>query len=61
MSYSEEEVNPLNDKDFVAGFMGVINAEDNPIDVLTIVHRAISFDEAEKQQQVFEKLKQDYL
>ena len=34
--------------------MGVIKAGDSPIDVLTIVHKAISFDEAEKEQNIFE-------
>ncbi|MEO6328393.1 MAG: hypothetical protein ABIO55_05655 [Ginsengibacter sp.] len=54
MNYSLGEVSPLNLEDFTKGFMGVINAGDSPIDVLTIVHHAISFDEAEKQQQQFE-------
>lgn len=54
MNYSEEEVSPLNGENFASGFMGVISAGDNPIDVLTIVHHAISFDDAEKQQQTFE-------
>lgn len=54
MNYSEQEVSPLNNEDFTTGFMGVINAGDSPIDVLTIVHHAILFDEAEKEQNVFE-------
>jgi hypothetical protein len=54
MNYSEQEVSPLNKEDFTVGFMGVINAGDSPIDVLTIVHRAISFEKAEKEQTVFE-------
>lgn len=54
MNYSQEEVNPLNEEDFISGFMGVISAGDSPIDVLTVVHRDLSFDEAEKQQNIFE-------
>lgn len=54
MNYSEEEVSPLNKEDFISGFMGIISGGDSPIDVLTVVHRAISFDEAEKQQKIFE-------
>ena len=54
MNYSEEEVKPLNHEDFINGFMGVISAGETPIDVLTIVHRAIQFDDAEKEQERFE-------
>lgn len=54
MNYSQEEVNPLYKEDFISGFIGVISGGDSPIDVLTIVHRDLSFDEAEKQQNIFE-------
>jgi hypothetical protein len=54
MKYSQEEVGPLNKEDFIGGFMGVIGGGESPIDVITVVHRAISFDEAEKEQSVFE-------
>ncbi len=54
MNYSEEEVSPLNNEDFIGGFMGVINSGESAIDVITVVHYAISFDEAEKKQTIFE-------
>ncbi|MEJ7672518.1 MAG: hypothetical protein WKF59_07365 [Chitinophagaceae bacterium] len=54
MKYSQEEVGPLNKEDFIGGFMGVISGGESPIDVITVVHRAISFDEAEKEQSIFE-------
>ncbi len=54
MKYSQEEVGPLNKEDFIGGFMGVIGGGESSIDVITVVHRAISFDEAEKEQSIFE-------
>ncbi len=54
MNYLQEEVNLLNEEDFTTGFMGVISGGDSPIDVITIVHRALSFDKAEKDQNIFE-------
>lgn len=54
MKYSEEEVSPLYKEDFIGGFMGVMNSGESPIDVITVVHRALSFDEAEKKQNIFE-------
>lgn len=54
MGYTQEEVKSLDEEDFVMGFMGVISAGENPIDVLTIVHHSLSFDEAEKDKNIFE-------
>lgn len=54
MKYSEREVAPLYQEDFTIPFMGNFGSEGNDIDVLTIVHHAISFDEAEKNKNVFE-------
>jgi hypothetical protein len=54
MHYSAEEITPLHDKDFTTYFMGSIGTEEAKIDVITIVHYAISYDEAEMQKQVFE-------
>ena len=54
MNYSQEEVGTLHNEDFMSGFMGVISAGESPIDVITIVHHAISFDKAEKELNTFE-------
>ncbi|MEO6406525.1 MAG: hypothetical protein ABIY51_10065 [Ferruginibacter sp.] len=54
MNYSREEVFSLQDEDFTKGFMGVINDGESPIDVITIVHHSLSFDEAEKNHIAFE-------
>jgi len=54
MNYSENEVAPLYNEDFTVYFIGNLGSGDTRIDVLTIVHHAISFDEAEKNKQVFE-------
>ena len=54
MNYSENEVAPLYDEDFTGYFMGAIGPEDSKMDVITIVHYAISFDDAEKQKEIFE-------
>ena len=54
MNYSENEVAPLYKEDFTSYFVGNLGSEGTRIDVLTIVHHAISFDEGEKNQQVFE-------
>lgn len=48
MNYSENEVAPLYNEDFTTYFVGNLGSGDARIDVLTIVHHAISFDEAEK-------------
>ena len=54
MNYSENEVAPLYNEDFSSYFVGNLGSGGARIDVLTIVHHAISFDEAEKSKQVFE-------
>ena len=54
MNYSENEVAPLYNEDFTNYFVGNLGSDGARIDVLTIVHHAISFDEAEKNKQVFE-------
>jgi len=54
MNYSETEVAPLHNEDFTSYFVGNLGSGGARIDVLTIVHHAISFDEAEKNKQVFE-------
>lgn len=54
MNYSEQETDSLSKEDFTTNFIGVISSGDVPIDILTVVHHSLSFDEAEKKQQVFE-------
>ncbi|NOT50378.1 MAG: hypothetical protein HOP10_03770 [Chitinophagaceae bacterium] len=54
MSYTDEEVAPLQKEDFTIPFVAAIGSGDAIVDVLTFVHRSISFDEAEKEKQVFE-------
>ena len=54
MQYSENEVSPLYDEDFTKPFVGTIGTLEADLDVLTFVHKDISFDEAERQKSVFE-------
>ncbi|HLF46660.1 MAG TPA: hypothetical protein VI548_09555 [Chitinophagaceae bacterium] len=54
MNYSQKEVEPLTNEDFSAHFVGTIGSADAAIDVLTFVHRSISYTEAENQKNVFE-------
>ena len=54
MNYSESEVLPLYNEDFTSYFVGNLGSAGARIDILTIVHHTISFDEAEKNKQVFE-------
>ena len=61
MGYAESEVNALNEEDFTGYFVGVIGSGADRIDVLTIVHKALSYDEAEKEKQVFEIEKDIFL
>ncbi len=49
MGYSEDEISYIKDEDFTTYFMVTLGARPNVIDVLTIVHKHISFDEAEKE------------
>jgi hypothetical protein len=54
MNYSASEVEALHREDFTNYFVGHIGPADSRIDVLTIVHHTILFDEAEKDKHVFE-------
>ena len=54
MNYSENEVNPLENEDFTLPFVGTIGGGESAIDILTIVHHAVSFDEAESKQEILE-------
>jgi hypothetical protein len=54
MKYSENEVAPLYEEDFTTPFVGHIGSGESTIDILTIVHRVISYDEAEKDKISFE-------
>jgi hypothetical protein len=49
MGYAENETNYIKNEDFSTDFMCTLGARPHVIDVLTIVHKNISFDEAEKQ------------
>lgn len=60
MKFSKQEVAPLYNQDFTTYFVGRIGSDEARLDVLTIVHCAISYEEAEKHKQVFE-LKVEYL
>lgn len=48
MGYSEVETNVIKEEDFTTYFMCSLGSRPDIIDVLTIVHKNISFDEAEK-------------
>ncbi|MBL7730091.1 MAG: hypothetical protein JNM88_02855 [Chitinophagaceae bacterium] len=54
MGYTEQETAPLYQEDFTTHFLGSIGANDTQIDILTIVHRMLSFEEAEKNMESFE-------
>ena len=54
MNYSKNEVSALETEDFTNPFVGTIGSQDAKLDVLTMVHHSISFDEAEKNKNVFE-------
>jgi hypothetical protein len=54
MNYRENEVAPLRNEDFTKPFVGTIGSSDAILDVLTVVHHSISFDEAEKQKNIYE-------
>ena len=54
MNYSASELTHLYNEDFTKPFKGDIGAADADIDVLTFVHTAISFDEAEKDKVFFD-------
>jgi len=54
MNYSETEVSSLYHEDFTRPWIGNIGSADSTIDVLTVVHHAIFFDEAEKNKSTLE-------
>lgn len=54
MNYTDDEVSALDGEDFETYFTGTIGTGDGRMDVLTIVHKDLSFDEAEKNKAVFE-------
>lgn len=53
LGYSQNEVEPLYAEDFTKPFVADIGLPDAGIDILTIVHHKIDFDEAEKQKETF--------
>jgi hypothetical protein len=54
MNYTEQEVEGLKNEDFAKPFKGDIGAPGADIDVLTFVHSAISYDDAEKDKVIFQ-------
>lgn len=48
MGYSENEIEYIKHEDFTTYFMCTLGVRPHVIDVLTIIHKKISFDEAEK-------------
>ena len=48
MGYSEEETDAIKDENFTTYFMCSLGSRPDIIDVLTIVHKNISFEDAEK-------------
>ncbi|MFI5186729.1 MAG: hypothetical protein ACHQF0_08400 [Chitinophagales bacterium] len=49
MGYSENEISYIKEEDFTSYFMITIGARPHVIDLLTIVHKNIVFDSAEKE------------
>ncbi len=54
MQYSENEVSILQNEDFTIPFVGNFGSVGNDIDVLTVVHHSLSFDEAYLHKEVFQ-------
>ena len=48
MGYTESEFDDIKDEDFTTYFVCTLGAMPNVIDVLTVLHHALKFDEAEK-------------
>jgi hypothetical protein len=48
MGYNEGEIGEIKDEDFTSYFMCTLGIRPHVIDVLTIIHKNISFDDAEK-------------
>lgn len=54
MKYTESEIAPLQNEDFTLPFVGNFGSPGNDIDVLTVVHHTISYEEAEKTKNIYE-------
>lgn len=54
MKYTEMEIADLNGEDFTQPWVGTIGSGAGKIDVLTVVHHSLLFDEAEKEKEKFE-------
>jgi hypothetical protein len=54
MGYSEEEMGYIRNEDFTTYFMCTLGARPHVIDVLTIVHKDVSYEEAEKEMVIHE-------
>jgi len=52
MGYTENEIGAIRKEDFTTHFMCSLAARPHVIDVLTVIHRNVSFDEAEKEKVV---------
>jgi hypothetical protein len=52
MGYNENEIEDIKNEDFTTYFMCTLGARPNVIDVLTILHHSLNFDEAEKNMSV---------
>ncbi len=48
MGYAQSEFEEIKNEDFTTHFMCTLGARPNVIDILTVIHHAINFDEAEK-------------
>ena len=48
MGYSENELEDIKKEDFTSHFMCTLGARPNVIDVLTILHHSLNFEDAEK-------------
>jgi len=48
MGYTQEEISEIEKEDFTTHFICSLGAKPNIIDILTIAHQSVSFDEAEK-------------
>lgn len=49
MGYSENELSDIKKEDFTTYFICTLGARPHVIDILTIVHKKVSFDDAEKE------------
>jgi hypothetical protein len=54
MKYAEDEVACLYDEDFTQPFIGHFGTAASNIDVITMVHDSLLYDEAEKNKSIFE-------